>query len=253
MVNLRRHRLLFPWGIVFAAIAVSACAGRSTQSPAHAAPDPEGAAIAEMAHGEHEMSSHHMESDLHMKMTALRETSQADQERAARIVQTLTRSIEKYRDSRAAERDGFHVFLPNLPQKMYHFTNWGYGYEAAFRFDPSRPTSLLYEKTGQGYRLIGAMYTARRSATEEDLDARVPLSVVRWHAHVKICMAPRGEEAEMLRPGARFGLRGSIATEAECAASGGRWVPQLFGWMVHVYPFEKDPAAVWSVERQMSD
>jgi hypothetical protein len=27
----------------------------------------------------------------------------------------------------------------------------------------------------------------------------------------------------------------------------------IFNWMVHVYPFEKDQASIWSVERQHGD
>jgi len=119
---------------------------------------------------------------------------------------------------------------------MYHFTNWGYGLAAAFRLDPARPTSLLYEKEPDGYRLIGAMCTARKKATETELDRRVPLSIARWHAHINICVAPRRLEAEMLVPRARFGPRGSIATEDDCSAAGGRCIPQLFGWMMHVFP-----------------
>ena len=40
--------------------------------------------------------------------------------------------------------------------------------------------------------------------------------------------------------------QGSIATEEACDVAGGRWVPQIFNWMVHVYPFEKDPAKIWA-------
>jgi hypothetical protein len=36
----------------------------------------------------------------------------------------------------------------------------------------------------------------------------------------------------------RFGLRGSISTQEACDAAGGRFRPVIFGWMVHVYPFE---------------
>ena len=36
--------------------------------------------------------------------------------------------------------------MPNLPQPLYHFTNYGYGYEAEFHFNPEEPTSLLYKK-----------------------------------------------------------------------------------------------------------
>jgi hypothetical protein len=43
-----------------------------------------------------------------------------------------------------------------------------------------------------------------------------------------------------------FGFRGSIATEEACEQAGGRWFPQIFGWMVHVYPYETDPAKVWA-------
>ncbi len=27
-------------------------------------------------------------------------------------------------------------------------------------------------------------------------------------------------------------------------------MPQIFGWMVHVYPYEQKPEDVWSVEHQ---
>ena len=36
----------------------------------------------------------------------------------------------------------------------------------------------------------------------------------------------------------------------DCEAAGGKFMPQIFGWMVHVYPFEQKPEDVWSVERQ---
>lgn len=47
-----------------------------------------------------------------------------------------------------------------------------------------------------------------------------------------------------------FGLAGSIASEEACTQAGGRWVPQVFGWMVHFYPWEKTSDKIWSVERQ---
>ena len=50
----------------------------------------------------------------------------------------------------------------------------------------------------------------------------------------------------------KFGLAGSISTKAECEAADGKFVPQIFGWMVHVYPFEQKPEDIWSVERQMA-
>ena len=106
----------------------------------------------------------------------------------------------------------------------------------SFSFDPSRPTSLLYKKTSDGYELVGAMYTMPKRATEEQLNARVPLSVAMWHLHTNLCMPPRDQRgtADMTK----FGLRGTIASEDACDAAGGRFHPVIFGWMVHVYPYE---------------
>lgn len=153
-------------------------------------------------------------------------------------------SLERYRDYRVAIEDGYQPFLPHLPLPEYHFTNYRRGFKAAFRFDPAQPTSLLYKKTADGYTLVGAMYTASKRATEEDLDERVPLSVACWHAHINICLPAkgRGKQADWTR----VGPRGSITTKEECTRVGGRFHPQLFGWMVHVYPFERTPAQVWS-------
>jgi hypothetical protein len=38
--------------------------------------------------------------------------------------------------------------------------------------------------------------------------------------------------------------------EKGCTAAGGTFRPVIFGWMVHVYPFEKNKKDIWSVERQ---
>jgi hypothetical protein len=116
------------------------------------------------------------------------------------------------------------------------------------------PTSLLYEKTAAGgYKLIGAMFTAPARFTEEQLNARIPLSVARWHLHTNFCQAPAGRESEYFGSAAKFGWRGSITNEKDCTAAGGTFYPMIFGWMVHVYPFEEDPKAVWSAERQMAN
>jgi hypothetical protein len=54
----------------------------------------------------------------------------------------------------------------------------------------------------------------------------------------------------MWGPNPQFGLQGSISTREACDAAGGKFVPQIFGWMVHVYPLEQKPEDIWSVERQ---
>ena len=97
------------------------------------------------------------------------------------------------------------------------------------------------------------MYTAPKRLTEEQLNERVPLSVAQWHEHVNFCIPPLGHFKEMRDPNPQFGFKGSIATQEACDAAGGTFFPVVFNWMVHVYPFEKDQANVWSVERQHGD
>ena len=67
---------------------------------------------------------------------------------------------------------------------------------------------------------------------------------------VEVAVAARAVAEDVIQPGPKFGLNGSITTKAECDAAGGRFFPQVFGWMVHVYPFEQKPEDIWSVERQ---
>jgi hypothetical protein len=134
--------------------------------------------------------------------------------------------------------------LPNVPQKIYHFTNYAYAMEAGFEFNPAHPTSLLYKRTSDGYELVGAMYTARRNATEDDLNARIPLSVARWHKHVNFCFGAKGGSVQQVNQKG-FGFRSDIVTQDACEQAGGRWYPQIFGWMVHVYPYETDPTKIW--------
>lgn len=202
--------------------------------------------------GDAAMAQRHVDMGPHMKVTALRPATPADLERANELVVRTRAAIERYQDVQVAERDGYRIFLPQVQQKMYHFTNYRYAIENAFRFNPEHPTSLLYEKRADGsFRLIGAMYTAPKTATPEELDVRVPLAVAQWHAHVNLCVPPRARRGEMLRKNPRFGLQGSITTRDECEREGGKFYPQLFGWMVHVYPWESDPKQVWSLERQM--
>jgi hypothetical protein len=196
------------------------------------------------------MESHHMDMGPHMKMTALRPVQPRDQEKADQVAQAARAVADKYKDYKVALADGFKIFLPNVQQKQYHFTNYRYAFEARNNFDPSRPTSLLYEKRGDDYKLIGVMYTTKKDATEDQLNERVPLSIAQWHAHVNLCLPPRDKKEDVLPQSTKFGLRGSIATKEDCDAAGGKFYPQVFGWMVHVYPFEQKAEDVWSVERQ---
>ena len=192
------------------------------------------------------MSTRQMEKGPHLEMTMLRTPRPGDRQRAAAVLAAARQVMAQFRDYRAAARAGYHIFLPNVPQKIYHFTNYWNGFEARFRFDPQRPTSLLYEKNGEQFTLVGVMYTAAQDASADELDARVPLSVARWHEHVNFCMPPGGQREEMLTPHARFGLAGSIATPEECKRAGGIFHPRVFGWMVHIYADGDRPEAIWS-------
>ena len=184
-----------------------------------------------------DMASGHMHgSNPHMTMTAMRPQTPADVEKANEIVAQLKGGIEKYRDYHVALNDGFKIFMPNVPQPEYHFTSYENGFLAAMHFDPSRPTSLLYKKSGDGYELVGAMYTMPKRASQEQLDQRVPLSMAMWHLHTNLCLPP--QSGLKIADWTKFGLRGSITTQDACDAAGGRFRPSIFGWMVHVYPYE---------------
>lgn len=199
----------------------------------------------------HSMERRHMDMGPHMKMTALRSPKPGDQERANQVVEAARKAATKYENYQVALNDGFKIFLPDVPQKQYHFTNYGYAFEARFSFNPEHPTSLLYEKHGDDYKLVGVMYTAPKSMTEDELDQRIPISIAQWHEHVNFCAPPPDKKQELFVPQAKFGLRGSIATKDECDLAGGTFRPIIFNWMVHVYPFEKNPADIWAVERGM--
>jgi hypothetical protein len=183
---------------------------------------------------------------LHMAYTDLRPGNDADKARAAVLVTDIQHSLAKYKDYHVAEADGFKPFHPEFKTPVVHFTrNWN-GLKAAFTFDPNEPTSLLYQRTSDGsYKLIGAMYTDRKGATEDQLNERVPLSVARWHRHINFCIPPRGTDMKTA-DWTKFGFNGSIATKEACDAAGGRFFPQVFGWMVHVYPWETNPQLVWA-------
>lgn len=183
----------------------------------------------------------------HMAYTTLRPETEADKTRAATIVTDLQHALARYKDYHAAEADGFKPFHPEIKnQKVVHFTrNWN-ALKAAFTFNPDQPTSLLYERTTDGgYKLIGAMYTDRKNASEDQLNERVPLSVARWHRHINLCFPARGADMKTA-DWTKFGFNGSIATKEDCDAANGRFYSQVFGWMVHVYPWEQNPKLVFA-------
>jgi hypothetical protein len=195
------------------------------------------------------MEPHH-HAGPHLVTTPPRTATKTDSARAIALVTAIRAGAARYRDSAAALADGFHPFLPNVKsQRIWHYTKRWNAVGERFRFDPAKPTSLLYRRTDAGsLELVGVMYTMPRSATLEELDARVPISIAEWHRHVNLCLPPAShpeqwQETEHGTP--RFGPRGTIATTAACAAAKGRFVPALFGWMVHVNAFAADGLAAF--------
>ena len=196
------------------------------------APDADGSAAVHAAMGLN------LAPGAHVVVSATRAGTAADSARALAVADTLRRAIARYRDTALAVRDGYKLFAPNVKnQKVLHFTRGSAAFKEAFRFDPAQPTSLLYAREADGrLTLVGAMYTAPRRVDEAKLDARLPLSIARWHRHVRLCLPKKGEESRLVerRDGQPlFGPEGVIADEAACTTANGRWFANLFGWMVH--------------------
>lgn len=175
----------------------------------------------------------------HIRLSPERPGTRADTLKAEEVVQRLRAAISKYGDTAAAVADGY-VFRPRFkrPPKVYHFTNRRNALMSALRFDPERPTSILYARQPDGtLKLVGAMYTAPKNASLHDLDDRLPLSIARWHQHVNLCLPRRGEEARLSerRDGRPvFGPGSPIATADACESAGGRFTGDRVPWMIHV-------------------
>lgn len=194
----------------------------------------------------------------HMSYSSLRSMTAADSVRSAQVINDLRQAIAKYQDVNVAEADGYKMFAPHIKnQPQYHFTKGWNAIRNQWGFDPARPTSLLYKKDAKGqFHLIGAMYTASKRTSEEDLNDRVPLSIARWHRHVNWCIPKRNAkdrwfETKNGRP--LFGPMG-VATREQCEAASGRFIPQAFGWMLHAKTFAgNDLKSIWHDEHMDHD
>ena len=197
--------------------------------------------------------------DLHMEMSPRRPVTAADSTRAATVATQLRTALAPYRDTTAAVKDGYRMFMPQLKeQKIYHFTNNWRAVQEAFRFDPEKPTSLLYKKAPDGqFVLVGAMYTAPKRFDVDKLDSRVPVSVARWHKHVNWCIPKRGDTERWLerKDGQPvFGPESPIATKSACNEVNGNFHDTIFGWMLHANVFAGDDlAAIWGDEHAGHD
>ena len=179
----------------------------------------------------------------HMHLTPARPPTHADSVRATKVVAELKQAIAKYQDTAVAVADGYKMFLPEVKnQHVFHFTNGGRAVLAAFHFDPSKPTSVLYKRGSDGkLHLVGAMYTMPKNVSLARLDDRVPLGIARWHEHVNWCVPKRGDAARWVEQkdgNPVFGPESPIATKAACDAVNGDFHPSIFGWMLHANVYE---------------
>lgn len=181
--------------------------------------------------------------DPHIRFTAPRAPTAQCLQRGEELIGTLRKEMAKYKDAKAAEAAGYGGYYTDLNMPMYHFASKWRAFKELIRFDPAQPTALLYKKTKGNYELIGVMYYAPGRYSEDLLDQRVPLCLARWHRQVNVCLPPSGKEAGK---DPRFDADGTIATESECAKAGGKWNPEIHGWMIEVYPFESEPRKIWA-------
>jgi hypothetical protein len=184
----------------------------------------------------------------HMCVTPTRAAQPGDEEQARAVIAQVKAAIEKYKDYKKAIADGFIQANPTVDQPQFHFNNDANAKLADTRFDPTRPTSLLYFQTpNQKFKLEGVMFTASNSATEDELNQRIPLSVARWHKHTNFCGAPENKVKQYFGKNPKFGMFGSIHTREACEAEGGKFFPVVFTWMIHVFPYEGDIKTAFSM------
>jgi hypothetical protein len=217
----------------------------------------------------------HMKMGEHMTMTESRAATPEDTARGELIIKTMRANLTKYQDYKVALADGFLPYMESVPQDVFHFSSRAASF-AEYRgdFDLARPGSLLYEKqTLGGYKLVGAMYSAPPTDDPAQLDKLIPLSLSHWHAHTNICLPAGVTEDDVINgritpshprfassldrnmnhglqmrlgylADTRFGFTGTIFEQPECEAVSGTFYKQIFGWMVHVYPFVSDDLKV---------
>jgi hypothetical protein len=192
----------------------------------------------------------------HMQMSEKGKPQPGDEKRAAQIVAEARQVLARYADVKTALRDGYRPFHPTGKMgEEVHYSNYRRGQMEQRHVNYAQPGSILYQRTEQGMKAVGVMYTAPQDSTAVQLDVIAPLSVATWHRHVDFCGGPRNlPPAEQFGPQAKFGPQGSIHTEADCKAAHGLWIPVVFGWMTHVYPDAKSPGDVWAgMDMHMDD
>ena len=182
----------------------------------------------------------------HMLMTVERGEAPGDRERAKQLAGALKAGAERFRNVEDAVAAGYESFPKDPPADLQeiHYVHRKWSQAEAEQIDPERPGALLYRRTDHGgLRLVGAMVTAPATASLEELDSRVPLSMTRWHLHTNMNVPrPIWDEDEWARTTddgqPLFGPESPVATREGSEAVGGRFLPVVFGWMAHAYVFD---------------
>jgi hypothetical protein len=184
----------------------------------------------------------------HMQMSLMGKPQSGDEKCAQRVVDAARSVVAHYSDVNTALRDGYKPFHPTgkLGEEV-HYANYRYNRLEQRHVNYDHPGSILYQRTPEGMKAVGVMYTAPQDSTPEHLNAVAPLSIATWHRHVDFCGGPRSLPLEeQSGPHAQFGPQGSIHTEKACKEAHGLWIPVVFGWMTHVYPNAQSPNDVWA-------
>ena len=141
----------------------------------------------------------------------------------------------KYQDVHVAEADGYHQVGPDFPGMGVHFVQTLEPKE----FDIEKPPILLYQKKPDapgGYSLVGVVYlfNAAPGQDGQPVNPPFPKSLVRWHRHANLCLAPG-----LANP---HGL-----TESQCRDQGGHFLAES-PWMTHAWIWKDSPTGVFSSE-----
>ena len=164
----------------------------------------------------------------HMTFTSDRPGTAADTGRALAVVQALKEAVSPYQTLDQAQAAGYRARRDPatvMEGKLLHVGKRPKAAGEQADFDPKAPQALLYRRGSDGQmHLAGAMFVAPLSATTDDLDAMIPLSVAHWHQHTNVCVSADRKSHGRLR---------NASTAEACAAQGGRFRTQS-RYMVHV-------------------
>ncbi len=124
--------------------------------------------------------------------------------RASDLVEATKQSLERYRDSEAARRDGYFNSTPGAGG-VNHWFNLQYMKDGRI-LDPDRPENLMYYRTRSGAEvLVGAMFLMQGPGEQ---GPAIGGEMTRWHLHPAYCWAPSGfpvspsaQEGEPCPPG----------------------------------------------------